>query len=133
MVTAVLYVLLIALVAGLLFVIAALVFGRGEQLAPLPRDVSPTWLPDHAIEADDIRGLRFQQTLRGYKASEVDWALQRLANEVERLRAVAAAHDGAIAAEAVDGPAGHEARGDGGDGRDGSPGRCHTGDPDREE
>ncbi len=133
MVTAVLYVLLVALVAGLLFVVAALVFGRGEELAPLPRDASPTRLPDHAIDADDIRDLRFQQTFRGYKASEVDWALQRLANEVERLRAVAAAHNGEMGAEAVDFPAGQEGPA-GVEGRQaGSPGRCHTGDADREE
>lgn len=34
-----------------------------------------------------MRALRFQQTLRGYKASEVDWALDRLAEEIEYLRA----------------------------------------------
>ncbi|MET0316370.1 MAG: DivIVA domain-containing protein, partial [Rhodococcus fascians] len=28
----------------------------------------------------------FQQTLRGYKPSEVDWALERLAAEIDLLR-----------------------------------------------
>ena len=29
--------------------------------------------------------LRFQQVLRGYKAAEVDWALGRLAEEIDEL------------------------------------------------
>ena len=102
MVTAVLYVVLIALVAGLLFVVAALVFGRGEQDGPLPTGATPTRLPDHAVTGDDVRALRFQQSVRGYKAAEVDWALHRLAAEVDRLRAVAAARDGGV--RAPDGP-----------------------------
>ncbi len=96
MLTGLLYVLLIALVAGLLFVVAALVFGRGEQMDPLPRGAAPTRLPDHAVTGDDVRALRFQQSLRGYKAAEVDWALQRLAAEVDRLRAVVAAQHDAL-------------------------------------
>lgn len=91
--TAVWYILIIAAVGGLLFVAASLVFGRGERLDPLPRGASPTWLPEHAVDGDDVRALRFQQTPRGYDAAEVDWALQRLAAEVDRLRAALAARD----------------------------------------
>ncbi|QDQ97235.1 DivIVA domain-containing protein [Tomitella fengzijianii] len=141
MLTAILYVVLIALVAGLLFVVAALVFGRGEEMAPLPPGVSPAWLPDHAIDGDDVRALRFQQAFRGYKASEVDWALQRLANEVERLRAVVAAQDGALGVHAgdVEGPGaggGHadtSAVGEVPADPDGGPGRCGAADDGREE
>ncbi|MDN5758196.1 MAG: DivIVA domain-containing protein [Tomitella sp.] len=97
MVTALLYVALPALIAVLLFVIAALVFGRGEQADPLPRGASPTYLPEHAVVGDDVRAVRFQQTVRGYKASEVDWTMDRLAAEIDRLRVVVAAHDHELA------------------------------------
>ncbi|GAA4812397.1 DivIVA domain-containing protein [Tomitella cavernea] len=137
MLTAILYVVLIALVAGLLFVVAALVFGRGEEAAPLPPGGSPAWLPDHAIDSDDVRALRFQQAFRGYKASEVDWALQRLANEVERLRAVVAAQDGGLEAhtEAAAAPRQGDAHADPAPATapDEGPGRCGATYDDREE
>jgi DivIVA domain-containing protein len=41
-----------------------------------------------------VRGLRFQQAFRGYRMSEVDWALDRLAAEVDALRARLAVHEG---------------------------------------
>lgn len=75
-----------ALVAAVVFLLAALVFGRGEELAPLPPGASPTRLPADGVTPDDVRDLKFQQVLRGYKMTEVDWALDRLAGEVERLR-----------------------------------------------
>ena len=36
------------------------------------------------IEGDDVRGLRFQQAVRGYRMAEVDWVLERLADELDR-------------------------------------------------
>jgi DivIVA domain-containing protein len=51
---------------------------RGEQ---------PQVLPADEVTPDDVRELKFQQVLRGYKMSEVDWVLQRLATEVGELRA----------------------------------------------
>lgn len=92
MTTIVLYLLIVAAVAALLFVLAALVFGRGEGLPPLPKGSTPTVLPFSGITAADVRALRFQQVLRGYKASEVDWALAQLAKEIDALRAQVAAH-----------------------------------------
>lgn len=86
MLTALLYVLIIALIAAVLFLAASAVFGRGEELAPLPKGTTATMLPDEAITAADVAALRFQQTLRGYKASEVDWALDRLGAEIDYLR-----------------------------------------------
>jgi DivIVA domain-containing protein len=74
-------------VAAVVFLLAALVFGRGEELAPLPPGASPTRLPSEDITAEDVRELKFQQVFRGYKMSEVDWVLQRLATEVGELRA----------------------------------------------
>jgi DivIVA domain-containing protein len=39
------------------------------------------------VTSADVDALRFQQVLRGYKASEVDWALHRLGMEIDSLRA----------------------------------------------
>ncbi|MFD1152225.1 DivIVA domain-containing protein, partial [Saccharothrix hoggarensis] len=86
MTSALIYIVVMALVAAVVFLLAALVFGRGEELAPLPPGASPTRLPAEDVTADDVRALKFQQVLRGYKMTEVDWALERLADEVERLR-----------------------------------------------
>lgn len=87
MTNALLYLIVMVAVAAVVFLLAALVFGRGEELAPLPPGASPTRLPSEDITAEDVRELKFQQVFRGYKMSEVDWALQRLATEVETLRA----------------------------------------------
>lgn len=87
MITALLYVVVLALVAGALFLLASAIFGRGEELDPLPLGRTLTTLPAEDVGGDDVRRLRFQQTVRGYKASEVDWALARLADEIDRLRA----------------------------------------------
>jgi DivIVA domain-containing protein len=84
---ALIYLIVMVAVAAVVFLLAALVFGRGEELAPLPPGASPTRLPSDDITAEDVRELKFQQVFRGYKMSEVDWALQRLATEVETLRA----------------------------------------------
>ena len=87
MTNALIYLIVMVAVAAVVFLLAALVFGRGEELAPLPPGASPTRLPSEDITAEDVRELKFQQVFRGYKMSEVDWALQRLATEVETLRA----------------------------------------------
>jgi DivIVA domain-containing protein len=84
---ALLYLIVMVAVAAVVFLLAALVFGRGEELAPLPPGASPTRLPADDITAQDVRELKFQQVFRGYKMSEVDWVLQRLATEVGELRA----------------------------------------------
>jgi DivIVA domain-containing protein len=39
------------------------------------------------VEGDDVRALRFQQVVRGYKMAEVDWVLERLAAELDRVGA----------------------------------------------
>ena len=81
------YLIVVVVVAAVVFLIAALVFGRGEELAALPPDATPTWLPDGPIAGDDVRAIRFSQVLRGYRMSEVDWTLQRAADELDALRA----------------------------------------------
>ncbi|GLZ35757.1 cell division protein DivIVA [Lentzea sp. NBRC 105346] len=87
MTTALIYLIVMVLVAAVVFLLASLVFGRGEELAPLPPGASPTRLPAEDVTSQDVRDLKFQQVLRGYKMTEVDWALQRLADEVDVLRA----------------------------------------------
>jgi DivIVA domain-containing protein len=82
--TALIYLLVVAAVGAAIFGLASLVFGRGEELAPLPPGVTPTRLPAGAIGGDDVRGLRFQQAVRGYRMDEVDWVLDRLADELDR-------------------------------------------------
>jgi len=85
MLTMLLYVLIVGLVAALLFLIASAVFGRAEELGPLPEGTTETVLPAEDISGADVRDLRFQQVFRGYKAGEVDWALARLAARIDEL------------------------------------------------
>lgn len=82
--TALIYLLVVVVVAAAFFGVAALVFGRGEELPPLPPDATPTRLPSRAIGAHHVRALRFPLALRGYRMTEVDWVLDRLAGELER-------------------------------------------------
>lgn len=82
--TALIYLIVIAAVAAVLFGIAALVFGRGEELPPLPPGATPTRLPATDIEGDDVRVLQIPQAVRGYRMAEVDWVLDRLAAELDR-------------------------------------------------
>lgn len=84
--TALIYLLVMIAVAALVFLGAALIFGRGEELAPLPPGATPTRLPVGEVAGDDVRAVRFQQVLRGYRMSEVDWVLERLALELDSLR-----------------------------------------------
>lgn len=102
MTTLVLYLVIVAAVTAVLFLLAALVFGRGEGLPPIPKGASPTDLPASGVTAADVRALRFRLALRGYRMSDVDWALAQLAREIDALRAQLAADPGA---EALAGPA----------------------------
>jgi DivIVA domain-containing protein len=84
--TALIYLVVMVLVAAVVYLLASAVFGRGEELAPLPPGASPTRLPAEGATGDDVRSVRFQQTFRGYKMSEVDWVLSRLGDEVDQLK-----------------------------------------------
>lgn len=83
--TALVYLLVVGAVAAVVFGVAAAVFGRGEELAPLAPGATPTRLPVGAIEGDDVRALRIPQAVRGYRMGEVDWVLERLADELDRV------------------------------------------------
>lgn len=99
-----LYLVVLVLVAIVLFGAASLLFGRGEQLPPLPRGTTATVLPAYGVTGTDVDAVKFTQVLRGYKTSEVDWVLDRLARELEALRGQLAAVNAAPAAT----PAGDE-------------------------
>lgn len=86
-----LYLMVLILVAVVLFGIASLVVGRGEQLPPLSQATTATVLPASDVTGADIEAVKFTQVLRGYKTSEVDWVLDRLGNEIDQLRAELAA------------------------------------------
>ena len=82
-----LYLVVLILVAVVLFGVASLLFGRGEQLPPLPRGTTATVLPASGVTGADVEAVKFAQVLRGYKTAEVDWVLQRLGTELDGLRA----------------------------------------------
>lgn len=85
MATALVYLIVVTVVAAAFFGLAAVVFGRGEELAPLAPDATPTRLPSRDIAGADLRELRFPQAVRGYRMAEVDWVLDRMADELDRL------------------------------------------------
>jgi DivIVA domain-containing protein len=103
-----LYLVVLILVAVVLFGLGSVLFGRGESLPPLPRATTATVLPASGVTGGDVDALKFTQTLRGYKTSEVDWVLDRLAQELDALRGelatLRAAH-GLDDSEHVDEPA----------------------------
>lgn len=84
--TALIYLVVMLLVAAVVYFLAAVVFGRGEELAPLAPGSSPTRLPAQGITGEDLKEVRFQLVLRGYKMSEVDWVIRRLGVEIDGLR-----------------------------------------------
>jgi DivIVA domain-containing protein len=90
-----LYLVVLVLVAIVLFAVGSVLFGRGESLPPLPRDTTATVLPASGVTGADVEALKFTQTLRGYKAGEVDWVLDRLGQELDQLRGELAAVRGA--------------------------------------
>jgi DivIVA domain-containing protein len=94
-----LYLVVLLLVAIVLFGAASLLFGRGEQLPPLPRGTTATVLPAYGVTGADVDAVKFTQALRGYKTSEVDWVLDRLGRELEALRGELAAIHAASAAD----------------------------------
>ncbi|WP_433801896.1 DivIVA domain-containing protein [Actinomycetospora sp. CA-084318] len=106
--SALVYVLVVGAVAAVVYLATSLLAGRGEELAPMPPGATPTRLPARDLLGSDVRGLRFQQAFRGYRMSEVDWALDRLAAEVDTLRSRLAVYEGPPrardAADAVDDP-----------------------------
>jgi DivIVA domain-containing protein len=75
------FAVLIVLLMGAIAVVAA---GAGDSMAEEYDD-----RPDVRVQADgpltaqDLRGIRFTTAMRGYRASEVDALLARMARELE--------------------------------------------------
>jgi DivIVA domain-containing protein len=66
--------------------IALLAAGRGEPMKPAYDDRPDARVPhDRTITPDDLRRVRFSIALRGYRMSEVDALLARVALEQELL------------------------------------------------
>ena len=86
-----LYLVVLILVAVVLFGLGSALFGRGEPLPPLPGATTATVLPASGVTGADVDAVKFTQTVRGYKTSEVDWVLDRLGQELDLLRGQLAA------------------------------------------
>jgi DivIVA domain-containing protein len=116
-----LYLVVLVLVGIVLFAVGSVLFGRGEVLPPLPQGTTATVLPASGVTGADVEAVKFSQTLRGYKTSEVDWVLDRLAQEIDMLRGELTA---VRAAYGIDDAAADEAFGKGFD--DGFDGGAHA-------
>lgn len=90
------YLVVLILVATVLFGLGSVLFGRGERLPPLPRATTATVLPASGVTGADVEAVKFTQTLRGYKTSEVDWVLDRLGQELDLIRGELAAVRGVV-------------------------------------
>lgn len=72
--------------------VAVVAAGRGTPMTDEYDDRPDAALPvDRPLAADDLRRVRFSLAFRGYRASEVDALLDRLARERGH---AASAHDG---------------------------------------
>jgi DivIVA domain-containing protein len=78
------YVFALLAVGGLLFLAASFAFGRDEEMAPALPEGTPVELPDdRPATGADLRALRLAVVLRGYRMEEVDWVLDRLAEQID--------------------------------------------------
>lgn len=75
-------VLAIVGVLVVLFVAAVVATKEGPVLRDAPADVADLDLPVGALRAQDVARVRFGVTIRGYRMSEVDEVLDRLADEL---------------------------------------------------
>lgn len=85
------YLVVLILVGAVLFALGSVLFGRGEALPPLPQATTATVLPASGVTGADVEAVKFAQTVRGYKTTEVDWVLDRLGAELDSVRAELAA------------------------------------------
>jgi DivIVA domain-containing protein len=75
------FAILVVLVMG---GVAALAAGRGTPMSPAYDDRPDALVPRTGpLHADDVRGVRFSLALRGYRMSEVDALLDRVARQLE--------------------------------------------------
>jgi DivIVA domain-containing protein len=65
--------------------VAAVAAGRGGSLGQSYDDRADVRLPvDRPVSGKDLRELRFNTVLRGYRASEIDALIDRLADQLDR-------------------------------------------------
>ena len=77
-----LFAILIVLALGGIALVAA---GRGAPLSEVYDDRPDATVPaDGPLQAQDLRRVRFSLAFRGYRMSEVDALLDRLAGELEK-------------------------------------------------
>ena len=75
------FAVLIVLLIGAVAVVAA---GHGAALGPSYDDRADVRLPaDRPVTGADLRALRFNTAVRGYRASEVDALIERLAEQLD--------------------------------------------------
>ena len=75
-----LFALLIVAVVGAIAVVAA---GAGGSMAPEYDDRPDALVPaDGPLRGEDLKAVRFSTVFRGYRASEVDALLDRLATQL---------------------------------------------------
>jgi DivIVA domain-containing protein len=108
------FAILVVLVMG---GVAALAAGRGAPMSEAYDDRPDALVPgDGPLRAEHVRKVRFSLAFRGYRMSEVDALLDRLAGQLERAERPplqpGAGPDTAGQGELTDPPAGREARGD---------------------
>ncbi len=81
-----------------LFAAAVLSTREGSVLADAPPDAVYPALPPGPLQPEDVTAVRFDMALRGYRMSEVDEVLQRLAGDLrardERIAALEQAQTG---------------------------------------
>jgi DivIVA domain-containing protein len=108
------FAILVVLVMG---GVAAVAAGRGAPMSDAYDDRPDALVPaGRALGAEDVRRVRFSLAFRGYRMSEVDALLDRLADQLDAGEARAAgppdAGDAPGQGEVADTPAAREARGD---------------------
>lgn len=80
-----------------IFVAAVVATREGHGLVDAPADAADVALPDGPLQPEDVHAVRFAVTVRGYRMSEVDEVLERVARELadrdERIALLVAAAD----------------------------------------
>ena len=90
-------------VLAVLFATAVLATRSDPLLADAPPDLPDLVLPDGPMRAEHVADVRFSTAVRGYRMSEVDDVLERLAAELaERDRRIAELQEGRPAADGLE-------------------------------
>lgn len=76
------YWVMVAVIAVVVFGVAAVASGQGGGIAPAHPDRPDTGLPPGPLEPGALGRVRFGLALRGYRMDEVDEALDRLGVEL---------------------------------------------------